>query len=187
MYLTGQRVTAVHQNQWRTLSLRHALLFIAIIGAIIPNGASAARWHEDVVPVYDYTAGSAWGPIIERQVDALNEALPRGAPRFRYRDKRERACDDIRRDRAAISICSIRRLSKFAATSTTRRESVIAEALVYLREDQISLGDNRVCHELMHAATAVIDAYGAQPASCVRGSLSTFGTWDVALLHQEYE
>lgn len=187
MYLTGQRDIAARQNQWRTLSLRHALLFIAFIGAIIPNGASTARWQADTVPVYDYTAGGNWGPIIERQVDALNEALPRGAPRFRYRDKRERSCDEVRRDRAAISICSTRKLSKFAATSTTRRESVIAEALIYLREDQISLGDNRVCHELMHAVTAVLDAYGTQPESCVRGSLSTFSTWDVALLHQEYE
>ncbi len=151
------------------------------------TAANAARWHDDVIPVFDYTSGTAWGPIIERQVDALNDALPRGAPRFRYRDKREQSCDEIRRDRAAISICSTKRLSKFAATSTTRRESIISEALIYLREDQISLGDNRVCHELMHAVTAVLDAYGTQPESCVRGSLSTFGAWDVNLLRQEYE
>lgn len=151
------------------------------------GSVSAARWLGDVIPVYDYTAGTAWGPIIERQVAALNDALPRGAPRFRYRAKRERSCDEIRRDRAAISVCSTKRLSKFAATSTTRRESTISEALIFLREDQISLGDNRVCHELMHAATAVLDAYGTQSESCVRGSLSTFGVWDAELLRQEYE
>lgn len=159
---------------------------VAIVSSIVHRDANAARWNDDVVSVYDFTGGTGWGPIIERQVDALNAALPPGAPRFRYRDKREHPCGDIRRDRAAISICSTKRLSKLAATSTTRRDSTISEALIFLREDQISLGDNRVCHELMHAATAVLDAYGTQPESCVRGSLSTFGKWDVELLRQEY-
>lgn len=177
----------MHRNRRQTLSHRLALIVIAICGSMVLGNVKAARWQADSVPVFDYTAGSEWGPIIERQVDALNEALPRGAPRFRYRDKRQRSCDDIRRDRAAISICSTRRLSKFAATSATRRESVISEALIFLREDQISLGENRICHELMHAVTAVLDAYGTQPQSCVRGTSSTFGTWDVTLLNQEYE
>ena len=170
-----------------SLRFRSSLLIVTFVVTMLAHAANAARWREDVIPVIDYTSGTAWGPIIEHQVDALNDALPRGAPRFRYRDKREKSCDEIRRDRAAISVCSTKRLSKFAATSTTRRESIISEALIYLREDQISLGDNRVCHELMHAVTAVLDAYGTQPESCVRGSLSTFGDWDVDLLRQEYE
>jgi hypothetical protein len=148
--------------------------------------ADAARWQRDVVTVRDYTTGRAWGPIIARQVEALNTALPRGAPRFVYRDAGERSCDEIGRTRSGISICAAERLSRPAATSTTRRKETIREALIVLRDDQLRLGDNRVCHELMHAATAVLDAYLTESDSCVRGRLATFGAWDIALLAAEY-
>lgn len=148
--------------------------------------AEAARWQRDVVVVRDHTGGRRWGPIIAAEVDALNAALPPGAPRFVYRDARETPCDAIDRDTRAISVCSIGRFSRPAATSTTRREETIREALIVLRDGQIRLGQSRVCHELMHATTAVADAYLSEPESCVRGSRATFGAWDIALLASEY-
>ncbi len=153
---------------------------------LLSAGAEAARWQDDEVVVRDYTAGRRWGPIIERQVDALNAALPAGAPRFVYQDAGKRACDEIRRSAAAISVCSIKRLSLPAATSMARRGQTIEAALILLRQDQIRIGHNRVCHELMHAATAIADAYHTEAQSCVRGSLETFGAWDEALLASEY-
>jgi hypothetical protein len=149
-------------------------------------GAEAARWQGNEVVVRDYTAGRRWGPIIEQQVDALNAAVPRGAPRFVYQDAGKRDCDEISRSSEAISVCSIKRLSLPAATSMARRGETIAEALIMLRQDEIRVGHNRVCHELMHAATAIADAYHTEAQSCVRGSLDTFGAWDEALLASEY-
>jgi hypothetical protein len=169
---------------WR--SGRVLLLFLIVGFALLSMSAEAARWQGDEVVVRDYTAGRRWGEIIERQVEALNAALPAGAPRFVYQDAGKRACDEIRRSAAAISVCSIKRLSLPAATSMARRGQTIEAALILLRQDQIRIGSNRVCHELMHAATAVADAYHTEAQSCVRGSLETFGAWDEALLASEY-
>lgn len=161
-------------------------LLVAIVLMLMPLEAGAARWQGDVVVVRDHTGGRRWGPIVAEQVAALNAALPPGAPRFVYEDGGKQPCDEISRDTRVISVCSLKRLSRPAAASTTRREESIREALIVLRQSEIRLGRNRVCHELMHAATAIADAYGAEPQSCVRGSLSTFGAWDIALLADEY-
>ncbi len=162
-------------------------LLVAIVLTLMPLEAGAARWQGDVIVVHDHTAGRRWGPIVEAQVNALNAALPSGAPRFVYEDAGQLPCDEIPREPGAIRVCSTKRLSRPAATATTRRKETIREALIVLRQDEIRLGRNRVCHELMHAVTATADAYGTEPQSCVRGSLSTFGAWDIALLTDEYE
>lgn len=153
---------------------------------ILSPSVEAARWQRDIVVVKDHTAGRRWGPIIERQVDALNDALPRGAPRFVYRDVGKQPCDEISRERQAISVCSQKRFSRPAAASVTRRQQTIQEALIVLRQGDIRLGQHRVCHELMHAVTPIPDAYRTEPRSCVRGELTSFGAWDIALLAEEY-
>jgi hypothetical protein len=162
-----------------------AVLVAAALIAMTP-GVEAARWRREVVVVRDHTSGSRWGPIIAAEVDALNAALPPSAPRFVYRNARAIPCAEIDRGKRAISVCSIDRFARPAATSTTRRNETMREALIVLRDDQIRLGQNRVCHELMHATTAIPDAYQTEPESCVRGSRATFGAWDIALLASEY-
>lgn len=164
-----------------------AALLVAITLIAMTPVAEAARWRREVVVVRDHTSGSRWGPIIVAEIAALNAALPPGAPRFVYRDARTIPCAAIDRNRRAISVCSIDRFARPAATSTTRRNETIREALIVLRDDQIRLGQSRVCHELMHATTAIPDAYRTEPESCVRGSRATFGAWDIALLGSEYD
>jgi len=160
---------------------------LAAIGLVLMSMAvEAARWQGDVVVVRDHTGGRRWGPIVAEQVAALNEVMPSGAPRFVYQDAGKRPCDEIPRDTRVINVCSLERLSRPAAASTTRRKETIREALIVLRQSEIRLGRNRVCHELMHATTAIADAYDTEPQSCVRGSLATFGAWDIALLADEY-
>jgi hypothetical protein len=165
--------------------LLSGVVLAAVLG-LLASDVEAARWKRETVVVRDYTAGQRWGPIIAIQVDALNAALPAGAPRFVYRDAGERPCEQIPRTGKAISVCSAQRLSRPAAASTTRRGETIREALIMLRQDQLRLGHNRVCHELMHAATAIPDDYHSEPQSCVRGTLDTFGSWDIAVLANEY-
>jgi hypothetical protein len=166
---------------------RWAGLLVALALVMMATGVEAARWQEDVVVVRDYTGGRRWGAIIAAQVDALNAALPPGAPRFVYQDAGPRPCPEIRREKRAISVCSQEHLARPAEASTTRRNETIVEATILLRQDQVRLlGQNRVCHELMHATTAIADGYHTEPQSCVRGTLATFGAWDVALLASEY-
>lgn len=164
-----------------------ARLLVAVYLAFLTPEAEAARWQRDVVVVRDYTSGRQWGLIVERQVDALNAALPDGAPRFVYEDAGERPCEEIDRTRPGISVCVMERLSRPAEASVTRRKETIREALIYLRHDQLRVGHNRVCHELMHAVTAIADSYQAEAGSCVRGNLGTFGAWDIAHLANEYD
>lgn len=161
-------------------------LLITVCLALLATEAEAARWQREVVVVRDYTDGRRWGPIIEDQVGALNAALPSDAPRFIYEDAGARPCDEIDRGRPGINVCSLERLSRPAEASVTRRKETIRDALIVLRDNQLRAGQNRVCHELMHAVTAVEDAYGTEAASCVRGYLATFGAWDMALLNSEY-
>ena len=47
---------------------------------------------------------------------------------------------------------------------------------------------NTVCHELMHAVTGIKDRYHRRPkTSCVWGSLSTPGRFDVAYARRVYK
>lgn len=163
-----------------------AMILVALVLAAQSMDTKAAHWQDDVVVVYDHTAGRRWGPIIADQVEALNAALPRGAPRFVYRDAGKKGCEEIERTRQVISVCSMKRLSRPAAASVTRRGETIHEALILLRQRDIRLGHHRVCHELMHAVTAIPDAYRTEPESCVRGERGAFGAWDIALLDSEY-
>ena len=195
---TGERAAAPSATMGRDQSRVHWLvqpqssfarwagIVFALCLALTAMGSDAARWQRDTVIVRDYTSGRRWGPIIAYQVDALNAALPSDAPRFVYRDAGERTCAEIDRARPGITICSMERLTRPAEASVTRRGETIHEALIVLRHDQRHLGPNRVCHELMHAATAVADGYRAEATSCVRGYLATFGPWDAALLASEY-
>jgi hypothetical protein len=48
--------------------------------------------------------------------------------------------------------------------------------------------DNPPCHEMMHALTNILDNYGAAPdTSCVWGSLTNPGPFDVAYLKRVYD
>lgn len=195
---TGERAAAPSATMGRDQSRVHWLvqpqssfarwagIVFALCLALTAMGSDAARWQRDTVIVRDYTSGRRWGPIIARQVEALNAALPANAPRFIYRDAGARPCAEINRERSGLNVCSMERLSRPAEASVTRRGDTIHEALIVVRHGQLRVGPNRVCHELMHAVTAVEDRYGTESASCVRGYLATFGAWDAALLASEY-
>lgn len=175
----GDRPRITH-NGW-------IVLLLVLGAALLGHEAQAARWREDVVVVRDYTGGRRWGPIIAAQVDALNAALPAGAPRFVYEDAGARACRELRSQQGSIAVCAQEHLTRPAVTSLLRRKQTVVGATIMLRQDQVRVfGDNRVCHELMHAVTAIADDYRSEPESCVRGSVSTFGAWDIALLAAEY-
>lgn len=180
--VAGRGTVRPASTVWRWASLLAALALLLLF-----SSTEAARWKDAVVVVRDYTGGRRWGPIIADQVDALNAALPSGAPRFVYEDAGPLSCRELPAQQGAISICAQEHLSRPATTSTLRRKQTIVGATITLRQDQVRvLGQNRVCHELMHAATAIADDYHTEPESCVRGGLSTFGAWDLSLLADEY-
>jgi hypothetical protein len=184
-FAAGNVVSVIRSQTWVGLA-RQVGLLITLGLVLMSTGAEAARWRGDDIVVRDYTGGRRWGPIIAAQVDALNAALPPGAPRFVYQDAGPLPCHEIRHAKRAISVCAQEHLLLPAETWTTRRDETLVAATIVLRQDQIRLGGNRVCHELMHATTAIADAYQTEPQSCVRGTLPTFGAWDVGLLASEY-
>lgn len=180
-----------------------AVALITTVAALMlapadPAGAAKARWQRERVPVRDYTSG-AWAGIVEEQLALVNAVMPPRAPRFVYERKEHRPCASLGVQHGAIVVCDsdTELLCGYdeveSGGTTCFRLAAKKHPAVAIRLSGWWAAGNPawmrelVCHELMHATTWVVDAYGSHPdTSCVHGSLSAPGPHDAEIARKAY-
>jgi hypothetical protein len=172
--------------------VRASLLALSIL-LLGPNALAAPMvWVEKSVRILDYSTPK-WDGLVEGMVDEFNGMLPESAPRLVYRRMPERACQDLkpRPVIGAIIVCSVPAAPFVGITGVLHDGTTIVETRVMLNDMMFRNtrdATNTLCHELMHAVTGIKDRYHRRPkTSCVWGSLSTPGRFDVAYARRVYE
>src|SRR5215212_740656 len=126
-------------------------------------------------------------------VNEFNAMLPQSTPRLVYRRMPERACEDLDPHPVlgAIIVCSVATGSFVGMTGVLHDGTTIVETRVMLNDTMFLKtrdATNTVCHELMHDVTGIKDRYYRRPkTSCVWGSLTTPGRFDMAYARKVYE
>jgi hypothetical protein len=172
--------------------VRLALLIFVVSLTITPEGSAVGvAWPKKTVTVHDY---SGW-PEVPAMVAAFNDAMPKAAPRLRYRAMSGRC----HKHRTGITVCEATILDDAAGTFSLVYENGWAErGVIRLLTDALH-GERRrlVCHELMHVLTGISDRYVVDPEtgidggpypdqSCVWGILPGPGSFDVAYAKKVY-
>src|SRR5215210_6922936 len=165
--------------------MRPFLLALCVL-LLAPDALAAPTlWAEKSVRVLDYSAPK-WTGLVEEMIDEFNGMLPESAPRLVYRRMPQRACQDLkpRPFVGAIVVCSVPTAPFVGMTGVLHDGTTIVETRVMLNDEvffNTRDATNTVCHELMHAVTGIKDRYNRhRKTSCVWGSLSTPGRFDVA-------
>lgn len=177
-----------------TLTLLIGIMVGLMLGVAWSTRGTAA-WTSNVVTVRVYAA-PAWTPLIQRSIADYNAVMPARGPRLVVRVLPERSCGWVKRQRfarATITVCSqpdgdgrgwaVYRVARHRFVDERARITLVGNPG---HDRYTPIHQQVVCHELVHALTAVRDAYDTEPESCVRGSLDVPGAWDVALLERVY-
>jgi hypothetical protein len=170
-----------------------ALMLALLVLLLAPEALAAPTvWAEQSVRVLDYST-SQWDGLVEGMVDEFNGMLPESAPQLVYRRMPKRACQDLKSRPffGAIVVCSVATAPFVGMTGVLHDGTTIVETRVMLNDTMfLNTRDatNTVCHELMHAVTGIKDRYYRRPkTSCVWGSLTTPGRFDMAYARKVYE
>ena len=173
-------------------------LVCAVLAALILLGSSAdglaqgATWAKKRVGVYDYTS-AAWRPIVAATVAEFNAMLPARAPQLVYQAMGEAPCSQISTQlhRGGITVCATPSLppaAELGLTSFWVKQGRLSRVRISLSEaSSLQVRYTTVCHEFMHATTAIPDNYDARPTtSCVWGTLSGPGSFDAHYVRKVY-
>lgn len=157
-------------------------------------GGKGAVWLEPRVQVRIY-ADQHGTPIIVEAVRGIERALPARGPRFTITTAPTRDCGAVARETFAqptITICQNYDYRWDGETNARARHHVIQNrrATVELNfwgglDDDDDR--NTACHEMMHAVSWVRDNPKAKRKSCVQGSMTKPGRWDVQYLERVYQ
>jgi hypothetical protein len=157
-----------------------------------PAVAKEPVWQKKRVVVYDYTS-AAWDGVIAQTVADFNAMLPKAAPRFVYQRMDAAPCDGIPWTQRGIIACSsafvgyedgIERGGLIRGTGGSHGNRHVRVELSERWSPPQRPGV--ACHEMMHALTGIPDNYGANPDSCVWGTLSSPGPFDAAYAKKVY-
>jgi len=163
----------------RVVVILLALLIVA--GGVLPGETDARRDRKRIIVIYDYTS-DALTDVVSQMVAEFAAVMPRSGPKLIYR-RGEGPCFDGHQQRNVYVVCSARSVpggrDGFYSHYTHRVD--LLEGMPAHHEAPV------VCHELMHALTGIPDNYDALPdQSCVWGSLSTPGPFDIEQLALAY-
>jgi hypothetical protein len=171
------------------------VVMLALVSWLFLGPAAAARepvWQQERVVVYDYTSAQ-WDGVIAQTVAGFNAMLPRTAPRLIYRRMDAVECVSIPWTQRGIIACSSSTISYedgVARGGLIRgtggphgNRHVRVELMEYV---DASWRQQAACHEFMHAITGIPDNYGANPESCVWGSLTSPGPFDADYAKKMY-
>ena len=148
------------------------------------------------VIVADYTSPT-WDGFVVQAVADFNAILPKSGPRLKYVRMDQVPCENLqvgtpRGKERKIMVCSGSDPRSPGGQSHGWWEA-IRPTRIDLHEGIMSrpeaAGERAIvlCHEMMHALTDIPDNYGAAPdTSCVWGSLSSPGPFDVAYIQDLY-
>lgn len=173
---------------WR-LVLIAALLLPLAVEAKSDRGVAWSEYKR--VPVWDHTGG-AWDGDLAIAVSDFNTAMPKGVPALVYRSAPAVPCPNIKRKRRGIVVCfdpgadgGMVTIAPAAKNDGYRR--IVIEVNPSIRVWMES-ATGAFCHELMHAVTGVGHPANQRELlpSCVLGTETTPGSWDVAFAKRVY-
>jgi hypothetical protein len=158
-----------------------ALVSWLLLGPPATAGEPVSRQRR--VVIYDYTS-AVWDGVVPQTVADFNAILPSAAPRLLYRRMGLGGCGKQRR---GIAICTDSARETAVTYHLARGKRIVLPDRAHLVEHRDFM-NRQVCHEMMHALTVIHDNYGALPdASCVWGSLTAPGPFDVEELKKAYK
>lgn len=154
-----------------------------------------AAWQSKRVTVRIYTT-PAWVPLIRRSIADYNAIMPARGPLLVAKVQKERPCAWVKKQRfkqPTITVCSqpdgdgrgwaVYRLGRHTFADKRASITLVGDPG---HDNLAAAHQNVVCHEMLHALTAVQDG-ALLPDSCLRGTLDAPGAWDVALLERVYK
>jgi hypothetical protein len=156
---------------------------VAIALIMLACAPDALAWipkeGQQRVVVYDYTS-EVWEGVVVETVADMNAVLPHHAPHLTYRRMPSSGC---KKHRYAITVCSVASLVTWDATT----QHFLNRVRIDLDDSTLGVHEKIACEEMMHALTAIHDLANNYPdSSCVLGSLTDPGPFDVQKLKQIY-
>jgi hypothetical protein len=159
------------------------LSVLVLFGSV--GGVDAKKRSRQSIVIADYSS-PAWDGVVAQVVQDFNTVMPSGGPRLHYVRHDPVLCAAIKNlFRGPIKVCSMQSTTQAGSGGMGWHTIWLSDEYTGEWYDQFRA--RSVCHEMMHALTGVRDNEGALPdQSCIWGSLSQPGAFDIDLLRDQY-
>jgi hypothetical protein len=152
------------------------------------NTGTGGRWMEEWIPVRYYGPAEHLGAL-NHAWEAINAAMPPERTHFVVSHAGDVGCGDVPEQFApgAITVCvGDTGHSDGSAQWMMGADRAIASVHIVLNDRTVD-DLATICHEAMHAVSAINDDYDSEKDSCVHGRRSSPGKWDRWWLAKAYD